>query len=211
MLAYPRQVHGYALHPMDNNASVHVLKLRVEPACPFSHQRVYPALTTGLSTPAEVMDLFFMISRHWSVNKEATPLLLARATEILTLWPTGRRTKAHPHSRALQAASSEIARAMELIDESDTPPPNVETLAEAANLSPRHFTRRFRREMGVSPQKYITAYRLDRARQLLLSQQLAIHEVAETMGFPSLAAFSRWFHHYAGVTPSAFVSDPSVH
>ena len=44
---------------------------------------------------------------------------------------------------------------------------SVEDLAEAANLSPRQFSRVFRAETGQSPHGWLAAQRVTRARRLL--------------------------------------------
>ena len=46
------------------------------------------------------------------------------------------------------------------------------------------------------------------SQQALLFPRLTVAAVGEQLGFSSTATFSRWFTQQAGVTPSAYRSDP---
>jgi transcriptional regulator GlxA family with amidase domain len=52
--------------------------------------------------------------------------------------------------------------------------------------------------------EYVMKTRLAAAKDMLLSTDLSIGEVAERSGFPSLAYFSRTFKSKIGMTPSKF-------
>jgi AraC-like DNA-binding protein len=80
----------------------------------------------------------------------------------------------------------------------------LDHLAAAANLSPDHFGRLFHTELGVSPVKYLTQYRIDRARELLLRGNLSIKEIASEVGFRDPLHFSRVFSTLTGLPPTQF-------
>ncbi len=81
---------------------------------------------------------------------------------------------------------------------------SVEALARRANLSPRHFTRRFKAAFGASPADYVEALRLDTARQRLGAAGQTIDSVAASAGFNSADVFRRAFERRFGVAPSAY-------
>jgi transcriptional regulator GlxA family with amidase domain len=60
---------------------------------------------------------------------------------------------------------------------------SVEQLADAANLSPRQFSRAFRAETGVTPAKAVENLRLDAARLLLERSRHTLEQVAQQTGF----------------------------
>lgn len=81
---------------------------------------------------------------------------------------------------------------------------SVEALAEKACLSPRHFTRRFKRVFGVSPGEFVENARLDEARRRLSASGTTIKAVADSVGFASADSFRRAFERRFGVAPSIY-------
>lgn len=78
---------------------------------------------------------------------------------------------------------------------------SVADLADHAGYSPFHFSRMFARHVGIGPGQYLTALRIDRAKQLLLTQSESVIDVAATVGFDSLSSFSRRFRSTVGIPP----------
>lgn len=84
----------------------------------------------------------------------------------------------------------------------------VETLAEEAGLSLSRFAHLFRERMGVTPMNYLESRRMEQARQLLLTTDLPVQEVALNIGFPNAQHFSTRFRKLTGQSPSAFRQSP---
>lgn len=80
---------------------------------------------------------------------------------------------------------------------------SVELLASRAGLSPRHFSRSFRKSFGMPPASYIKRLRLDAAR-MLLSQGVGVTGVAAATGFMSVDGFSRAFESDFKVSPNEY-------
>ncbi|GAB6900172.1 GlxA family transcriptional regulator [Kineosporia succinea] len=81
---------------------------------------------------------------------------------------------------------------------------DLRQLAAEARMSVRTFTRRFREETGLSPAKWITQQRIDRARQLLETTDLPIGQVARHAGFGTGAALRQQMSAALGIAPSAY-------
>lgn len=81
---------------------------------------------------------------------------------------------------------------------------SVERLAERACLSPRHFTRRFKRAFGTTPGEFAQGVRLDEARRRLSSSDATIEGVADSVGFASADSFRRAFERRFGIAPSVY-------
>ncbi len=81
----------------------------------------------------------------------------------------------------------------------------LEMLAEIACFSPFHFQRIFKSIVGESPKQLIKRLRLEAAAHIItLSPQKSIFEVALSVGFSSLEAFSRAFKDYYSMSPDTF-------
>jgi transcriptional regulator GlxA family with amidase domain len=83
-------------------------------------------------------------------------------------------------------------------------PLDLRTLAGHARMSVRTFTRRFRDETGLSPNRWLTNQRVERARHLLEATDLSIDRVAQDAGFGTATAMRQHLHAVLGVAPSAY-------
>ncbi|MEU4111258.1 GlxA family transcriptional regulator [Streptomyces sp. NPDC048208] len=83
-------------------------------------------------------------------------------------------------------------------------PLQLRDLAEREAMSVRTFTRRFREEVGVSPGQWLTAQRVEHARQLLESTDLSVDQVARDSGFGTAQSMRQHLQQALGVTPTAY-------
>ncbi|MGP4025729.1 GlxA family transcriptional regulator [Actinomadura sp. 3N407] len=125
-----------------------------------------------------------------------------------------RRTVVPPHREGGQAqfiarpvpeprdSSTAAARAwaLEHLDR----PVTLAGLAARESMSVRTFTRRFRQETGVSPQVWLTAQRVERARRLLEETGLPVDAVAARAGFGTAASLRSHLQAAVGVSPTAY-------
>lgn len=77
-------------------------------------------------------------------------------------------------------------------------------LAGHANVSPRTLLRRFEREYGLSPSKWLQSERIRRAQQLLETTELAIDHVADESGFGTAASMRQAFASHLHTSPYAY-------
>jgi transcriptional regulator GlxA family with amidase domain len=80
----------------------------------------------------------------------------------------------------------------------------VSSLAGRMNLSPRHFTRLFRGEVGVTPARWVEAARVSAARRLLETGNQSPKQVAAHCGFTDVDLLRRAFTRHVGVTPAEY-------
>lgn len=80
-------------------------------------------------------------------------------------------------------------------------PLNLATLANIASTSPYHFIRVFQQITGVSPVKFLTALRIEKAKQLLLSTDLSVTDICFNVGYNSLGSFTTIFTKAVGISP----------
>ncbi|WP_175484777.1 helix-turn-helix transcriptional regulator [Jannaschia pohangensis] len=77
-------------------------------------------------------------------------------------------------------------------------------IARAAGLSRPHFYKLFRQHVGVTPNLYMNALRMERAIGLLTDSQDAVTDIGFDLGFSSQASFSRFFIANGVVAPSDY-------
>jgi AraC family transcriptional regulator len=84
-------------------------------------------------------------------------------------------------------------------------------LAAVAGLSAFHFARAFKQSTGIPPYAWMTARRMERAQEMMLSQPpRGLTEIALCVGYESHSAFSTAFRHATGATPSQWRKARSV-
>lgn len=79
---------------------------------------------------------------------------------------------------------------------------SVEQLAEAHHVAYSYFRKMFKRYVGVSPHQYQLDLKVLRARELLVSTDKSITEIAFDLNFQSLQYFTRLFKKKTGISPS---------
>jgi AraC family transcriptional regulator len=80
-------------------------------------------------------------------------------------------------------------------------------LAQVAGMSPYYFLRLFKKSMHVTPRQYIIQTRIDRAKELLISRELSIAEIAFECGFTSQSHFTNVFRQITKTTPKIYQRD----
>lgn len=83
-------------------------------------------------------------------------------------------------------------------------PLSLDRMAEAACMSRRTFTRRFREATGTTVAKWLVTERLARAQQLLETTALPIEHIATDVGFGSALSLRQHFAAHIGTSPSAY-------
>ena len=82
---------------------------------------------------------------------------------------------------------------------------NINELAEEFKLSRAEFKYRFLQETGSGKIKeYIDSILLNIAEQHLRYSDTPLNKIAQLLHFSSIYAFSRYFKHHRGITPSEF-------
>lgn len=110
-------------------------------------------------------------------------------------------------SEALRAQSRSPGLFQAVLDEIFVHPASdlgVTVLAARAAMSSRNFTRRFTREIGTSPAAFVASARLDHAKRLLATTEMAISSVAHASGYGSAEAMNHVFGKKLGIAPGEY-------
>lgn len=82
------------------------------------------------------------------------------------------------------------------------------------HLSPKYFSRFFRKNLGRSFVEYLNAFRIERSADLLLHTDLPVGEIALSVGFCNFSYYIRLFRRLHGCTPSRYrkqAGQPAMH
>ncbi|EJL43988.1 helix-turn-helix domain-containing protein [Brevibacillus agri] len=101
-------------------------------------------------------------------------------------------------------SAAAIERSIEYVHEHYAEELTVQQLARQANLSVRQFTRLFKRATGKSPIGYLTAYRINRSKEELLSGGELLHTISRNSGFKDTHYFNRRFKQIVGLPPKQY-------
>lgn len=84
-------------------------------------------------------------------------------------------------------------------------PLKTKDLAKFMCISPDHFTRVFKRIMGISAKEYVQKKRVERAQALLITSRFTIQEVATIVGIPNISQFSSLFKKITLTSPRQYI------
>ncbi len=108
---------------------------------------------------------------------------------------------------AIRAENTEppaIKRARVFIQEHLGERLSLSMVAGALHMSTFYFCKMFRKSTGLNFTDFVARERIERAKNLLLNQNLRVSEIAYEIGFQSLTHFNRIFRRIVGRTPTEF-------
>jgi AraC-like DNA-binding protein len=96
-----------------------------------------------------------------------------------------------------------LSRARQCMLDTYAEPRGVAELAQAAGFSEKHFRRSFEKAYGVTPGRFLSSLRIERAKELL-ARGVSVTEACMDVGFSSLGTFSMRFSRETGRSPRVF-------
>jgi len=96
---------------------------------------------------------------------------------------------------------SKINTALELIHTQPADTWTLENLSRRIGMSRSAFASRFKHLVGMTVMDYITKLRMQRARELLVNDQLSLLQIAKKVSYKSEAAFNRAFKRQFNQNP----------
>ena len=96
---------------------------------------------------------------------------------------------------------SAISPALDYIHENYMQDFPQEVLSSLCHLSPTHFRRLFREQIGTSPLAFLHQTRVLKSCTLLRSSSLSVTEIAGRVGYNSLSSYNRHFSQALGIAP----------
>lgn len=103
-----------------------------------------------------------------------------------------------------------LADVFTLIEQRYREPLSLRDVARGLRLTPGHLTTTVRRRTGRTVLDWIVERRMTEARRLLVETDLAVNEIARTVGFGDPGYFARSFRRANGMTPREWRSGLKV-
>ncbi|AIP30631.1 helix-turn-helix domain protein [Paraburkholderia xenovorans LB400] len=144
------------------------------------------ALVPAMADPQLAGSLFFDHVAHAMYERLATTYGRFRGT-------------LPPRGRVLSKTQERIAKELLVADLLVEPP--LSDIALACGLSVRQFVDAFRSTTGMPPFRWLRAYRIERAKELLRRTSFSLAEIGAACGFADQSHFTRTFSAATGTTP----------
>jgi len=87
----------------------------------------------------------------------------------------------------------------------------LEEMAQSVGLSVAHFSQMFRRSTGESPHQFVLRHRVERAKELLRTDEERVLDVAVACGFKTQQHFARVFRRICGASPGEYRQEFLLH
>ncbi|MNI17894.1 HTH-type transcriptional regulator YesS [compost metagenome] len=81
---------------------------------------------------------------------------------------------------------------------------SLQDVASHFFVSREYISRKFKQEFGINFSDYLGQYRIDKAKTLMLNQNLKIVQISEMVGFHDVKYFSKVFKKQEGVSPKVY-------
>ena len=143
-----------------------------------------------------IRDLFLMI--HEEQHRDPPNAYLVESAIKLLLMMILRDQSEMPEGEQF------LNQIIQYIDRHYTERITLEQLAQRTHISKSYLTRRFRQFTGETVITYINRLRLHYARELLISTDRTVSEIAWDVGFESPKYFHRVFKRETGMSPAGF-------
>lgn len=98
------------------------------------------------------------------------------------------------------ACSHAVRKCKQMLDERYAENLSLDSVAKAVGFSKSYLSMVFKQEMGINFSVYLTTYRIEKAKQLLVQTNMKIYEIAEKVGFSTPYYFSKVFKEQTGMS-----------
>lgn len=108
-----------------------------------------------------------------------------------------------PHESCIPECGAEIENVRVFMMEHFAEHITLKELCKCGGLSKSTLLRAFIRSKGVTPYRYLQTIRIEKAKKLL-EQGVPVADAALQTGFSDQSHFSKFFHMFIGLSPSAY-------
>lgn len=107
-------------------------------------------------------------------------------------------------SDTIASGNDVVQKVVEIIKKEYMKDISLESIAERIYLTPSYLSHLFKKETGSGIMKYLTLYRLEKAKDFLSNTNTKIVDISKDTGYTNFAYFCSLFKNYYGITPSEF-------
>ncbi len=150
-----------------------------------------------------IISLMQRETKHAAPGTEA---VVDRLSEVLFIQILRAHIQQSENANGILAAlrDRKVCTALGCMHQYPEKPWTLESLATELGMSRSAFTARFSALVGQTPMQYLSAWRIEQARQMLRETRLSTAAIAEKVGYGSEAAFGKAFKQRVGVGPGVY-------
>ncbi len=104
-------------------------------------------------------------------------------------------------------ANQYVQKALEFVQSNYCNPIKVTDVANYVCINRSYLYTLFKQATGMSPQKFLSVFRLSKASELLQLTDLTVESIALSCGYSDPLVFTKAFHQMRGMSPSAYRKD----
>lgn len=82
----------------------------------------------------------------------------------------------------------------------------IQDIATYLAIDRSYLHRLFKKQLHLSPQQYLTNFRIEQASKLLTTTTLSIGDISRSVGYPDTLLFSKTFKKITGLSPTHYRS-----
>lgn len=97
-----------------------------------------------------------------------------------------------------------VKKAVSFIQSNYCNPIKVTDVADYVCINRSYLYTLFQSYLGMSPQQFLTTFRITKARELLESTDYSVESIALSCGYSDALVFTKAFHSMKGMSPSAY-------
>jgi AraC-like DNA-binding protein len=219
LAVFPAQV-PFAVFPNDKDIPLHHIDFAIENKLgPFDFLTLYQFPVVIKAEPSRLeslLPLWAQIKDLWTpdnIHAYSKPLnemtldLQAAAVSLrfgalVNQWLAELLYLLQPYSaEAYPSFDGRLQQVLLYIEDHLSDKISLKRLAKEVFLSESHLSLLFRQKLNISPIEYVRQARLHKARDLLLTTDYRVKEIAEMVGFGEQSQLSRAFRDEVGVSP----------
>ncbi|MGO2452809.1 helix-turn-helix domain-containing protein [Pseudomonas taetrolens] len=154
-----------------------------------------------LKQTRQLLTLLMEAERAIQRDPDIASTYLNQAIDLLAV---ERQSGPLPHRNKGGLARWQISRVDEYINEHVDHCIRTTELASLLSLSVSHFSHAFKQTTGMTPLMYVTAARVEAARQYMLCSAHSLSDIALSHGFCDQSHFCRVFRRETGLSPQTW-------
>ena len=150
--------------------------------------------------------IFRFMTREVTEGQPGYTTVVQRLSEVLfvqvvRVWANH---TAQDHGLLAALTDRRLGAALAAIHERPSAHWTLESLSRRAAMGRSAFAEQFRKTVSLTPLQYVTLWRVNHAKLLLVESRLSLEQIAERVGYDPGSSFSRAFKKITGMSPGAY-------
>lgn len=169
---------------------------------PFEELYRYPVYNFTPEIQEKIYGIFCDMLYEYEHYQNESDLILRGMLYHLLMTVIRFHQPSNPTDVELSKADTSILKAIKYMEHNFLSSPSLTETAAYVNFSPAHFSRLFKRVIGVTYSEYLNYIKTETGRHLLLTTDLSIGEIAQLSGFDNSNYFCNVMKKILGDNPS---------